>query len=75
MSDRGRSRIIDYRRVLGMNNVVVGKRIKFGQIVLGCLQIVSYIWEVDANVILTASMVITGLGQIWIANNMPITTK
>ena len=65
-----------------MDNIIIGKRIKFGQIVLSLFTVFGFVWDwmnpenpVPAGLVLVIAQTITGIGQVWIANKLGVTTK
>lgn len=63
-----------------MNNIVVGKRVTYGMIVGGAVSFAVWLWnakhpefQVPAEQAVGITTVITGIGQVFIANKFGIT--
>ena len=65
-----------------MNNIIVGKRIKLGQIILGLFTAIAFIWDsynpenkLPAGVVMVVAQALTGVGQIFVVNKFGVTTE
>ena len=63
-----------------MENIVIGKRIVFGQIVLSLATATGFIWDwlnpdnpIPAGLVGVVAQAITGIGQVYIVNKFGIT--
>lgn len=63
-----------------LENIVIGKRVTVGQIVMGVMTIIAFAWDalvpdnkVPAGQIMVVSQAITGVVQIWVANKFGVT--
>ncbi len=65
-----------------MNSLIIGKRIKFGQIILSLATATGFIWDwlnpdnpIPAGLVGVVAQVITGVGQVYIVNRYGVTSK
>lgn len=65
-----------------MENIVIGKRVVFGQIVMGIVNLGVYLWnfahpdnQLPGEIAGFIAQPIIGIGQVWIANKLGITPK
>lgn len=65
-----------------MNKIIIGKRIKFGQIVMSACTVGAIIWDwlhpenpIPAGLLSAVVQVVTGVGQVVIVNKFGITTS
>ena len=65
-----------------MENIIIGKRIKLGQIVLGFFTAFAFVWDffvpenkLPAGLVMVVAQAFTGLGQMIVVNKFGVTPE